>query len=33
MADVFEELKKETGGLWNRESKDALNAIGGKVRL
>ena len=30
MADVFAELKKEKGGLWNRESKEALNAIGGK---
>ena len=30
MADVFEVLEKEKGGLWNRESKEALNAIGGK---
>ena len=30
MADVFAELKKEKGGLWNRESKEALNAIEGK---
>ena len=30
MADVFAELEKEKGGLWNRKSKEALNAIGGK---
>ena len=30
MADVFEVLEKETGGLWNRESKEAKNAIAGK---
>ena len=30
MANAFEILKKEKGELWNRESKNALNAIDGK---